>query len=153
MVLFVAVVVAMSFLGCGKKQPAIEEGQDVLSLSGVYQETGATVPQAAAGGLAEAVAPAGQPASLTEAKAEPLLPPSGPFKPSTIEIQTALKNAGFYLDEVDGKLGPRTRKAIEDFQSGHNLKADGKVGPQTWSVLQGYLNPPAAQETKKAKKR
>ena len=96
---------------------------------------------------------AGQPASLTEAKAEPLLPPSGPFKPSTIEIQTALKNAGFYLDEVDGKLGPRTRKAIEDFQSGHNLKADGKVGPQTWSVLQGYLNPPAAQETKKAKKR
>ena len=55
------------------------------------------------------------------------------------EIQRALKNAGFYAGSIDGKLGPRTKKAIEEFQKSKGLKADGKVGPKTWGELEKYL--------------
>lgn len=55
------------------------------------------------------------------------------------QIQTALKNAGLYQGNIDGKLGPKTKKAIQQFQTNNNLKADGKVGPKTWAALQPYL--------------
>lgn len=55
------------------------------------------------------------------------------------DIQRALKNAGFYAGSVDGKIGPKTKKSIEEFQKAKGLKADGKVGPKTWSELQQYL--------------
>ena len=55
------------------------------------------------------------------------------------DIQKALKNAGLYTGAVDGKLGPKTKKAIEEFQSSKGLKADGKVGPKTWAELEKYL--------------
>ena len=60
-------------------------------------------------------------------------------------LQLALKNAGFYNGVVDGKIGPKTKKAIEDFQAKNNLEVDGKVGPQTWSKLKGYLNSSESQ--------
>ena len=55
------------------------------------------------------------------------------------QIQTALKNAGLYQGAIDGKIGPRTKKAIEAFQSQNGLKADGKVGPKTWAAMEKYL--------------
>jgi peptidoglycan hydrolase-like protein with peptidoglycan-binding domain len=61
-------------------------------------------------------------------------------KPSPREIQTALKNAGLYEGEIDGVIGPKTKKAIEDFQMQNNLKVDGKVGPKTWEKLKLFLN-------------
>jgi peptidoglycan hydrolase-like protein with peptidoglycan-binding domain len=67
------------------------------------------------------------------------LPPSGPFRPSPTEIQTALKNAGFYSGSIDGKIGPKTKAAIEEFQKSKGLTADGKVGPKTWQALGAYL--------------
>ena len=69
------------------------------------------------------------------------LPPSGPYKPTTQEIQTALKNAGFYTGAIDGKIGPMSKKAITEFQKANGLNADGKVGPKTWALLSVYLNP------------
>ncbi|MEI8349252.1 MAG: peptidoglycan-binding domain-containing protein [Candidatus Omnitrophota bacterium] len=56
-----------------------------------------------------------------------------------IRIQTALKNAGFYNEAVDGKLGRKTKEAIKAFQKENSLKADGVVGKQTWSKLQKFL--------------
>lgn len=56
------------------------------------------------------------------------------------KIQTALKNAGIYQGNVDGKIGPASRKAIQKFQKSNGLKADGKVGPKTWAALEPYLN-------------
>jgi peptidoglycan hydrolase-like protein with peptidoglycan-binding domain len=61
------------------------------------------------------------------------------------DIQQALKNAGFYQGEIDGKIGPKTKKAIEDFQAKNNLKVDGKVGPMTWGKLSAYLNTDAPE--------
>lgn len=55
------------------------------------------------------------------------------------DIQTALKAAGFYAGAVDGKIGPKTKKAIVEFQRAKGLKADGKVGPKTWAELEKYL--------------
>lgn len=55
------------------------------------------------------------------------------------DIQAALKAAGFYAGSIDGKIGPKTKKAIIEFQKAKGLKADGKVGPKTWAVLEKYL--------------
>jgi peptidoglycan hydrolase-like protein with peptidoglycan-binding domain len=55
------------------------------------------------------------------------------------DIQKALKKAGFYAGSIDGKIGPKTKKAIEEFQKAKGLKADGKVGPKTWAELENYL--------------
>lgn len=83
-------------------------------------------------------------AQQTNAELLPL-PPEGPYKPSAFQIQRALKNAGYYTGKIDGKIGPLTRKAIEDFQKVNNLQVDGKVGPKTWKLLAPYLN--AAEPT------
>lgn len=61
-------------------------------------------------------------------------------KPTNEQIQQALKNAGLYAGSIDGVLGKKTKKAIEDFQSQNDLKVDGKVGPQTWGKLKTYLS-------------
>ncbi len=55
------------------------------------------------------------------------------------EIQAALKNAGFYTGNIDGKMGPATDKAIKDFQAANSLKADGVAGAKTKSLLAKYL--------------
>ena len=55
------------------------------------------------------------------------------------ETQTALKAAGFYTGNLDGKMGPKTKKAIMEFQKAKGLKADGKIGPKTWAELEKYL--------------
>jgi hypothetical protein len=71
---------------------------------------------------------------------EPLMPPS------SSEIQQALKNAGFYEEDVDGKIGPKTRQAIREFQEKNGLKVDGIVGPKTWGELRKYLAMPAPSQ-------
>lgn len=55
------------------------------------------------------------------------------------DVQTALKNAGYYDGAIDGKIGPRTRKAITDFQAAKGLKVDGIVGTATKTALAKYL--------------
>lgn len=55
------------------------------------------------------------------------------------DIQRALKNAGFYAGTIDGKIGPKTKKAVMEFQKANGLKVDGKVGPKTWADLEKYL--------------
>jgi len=62
-----------------------------------------------------------------------------PETPSKKDIQNALKNAGYYNGAVDGKIGSKTRSAIEEFQRANDLKADGKVGKKTWNKLKDYL--------------
>ena len=80
--------------------------------------------------------------------AAPSAPPSSPSprapgriamgKPSTRQVQQALKNAGFYQGSVDGKSGPITKQAVREFQRVHGLKEDGVVGRQTWVKLNAY---------------
>ena len=60
-------------------------------------------------------------------------------KGTAIQIQTALKNAGFYAGEIDGKIGPQTKRAIKVFQKSKGFTPDGIVGPKTWNELRNYL--------------
>jgi peptidoglycan hydrolase-like protein with peptidoglycan-binding domain len=61
-------------------------------------------------------------------------------KPTVKDIQRALKSAGYYNGGIDGKLGPKTKAAIKEFQSANGLKSDGVVGKKTWSRLRTNLN-------------
>ena len=56
------------------------------------------------------------------------------------DIQRALTKAGFDLGSIDGKMGPKTKKAIQAFQKEHNLTVDGIVGAKTWEKLKTYIN-------------
>ena len=60
-------------------------------------------------------------------------------------VQQALLNAGMDVGKVDGKFGPKTKKAVEEFQKTLGLKVDGKVGYQTLTRLLQYLQ--AAEST------
>lgn len=57
-----------------------------------------------------------------------------------IDVQKALTKAGFDLGAIDGKMGPKTKKAIQAFQKEHNLTVDGIVGAKTWEKLKAYIN-------------
>jgi len=147
---FIVLVFAVSIylFGCGKKQQSLEEMQEPMSIEAL-SSVGTDSSQATAEVRApEAKAQEMATTSTSEPKLE-TMPPSGPYKPTTLEIQTALKNAGFYTGNVDGKKGPKTKKAIEDFQKAKGLAADGKVGPKTWIILGAYLSAPAEVKTKK----
>lgn len=148
--LMLALVVSVYLFGCGKKQQTLEEMQEPMSI----ETLGATTLP----GQTTAVEPK-TPEVKPSVTAAPGLKPEAmsvpvSSKPTTEEIQTALKNAGFYTGNVDGKAGSMTKKAVEEFQKAHSLQADGKVGPKTWEALSKYLNAPVdAGKLKKNKKR
>ncbi|MBU0650829.1 peptidoglycan-binding protein [bacterium] len=59
---------------------------------------------------------------------------------SAKQIQRALKKSGFYQGSIDGKIGPKTKKAIIKFQKSKGLKADGVVGKKTTAELKKHLS-------------
>jgi peptidoglycan hydrolase-like protein with peptidoglycan-binding domain len=141
LVVAMAAIFSVSMYGC-KKQPVVDESQEAVSME-TMSTMGTPLPEAV---MAPQASSAANPAKL-----EPL-PPSGPYKPSVKEIQAALQAAGFYSGSIDGKMGPMTKKAIEEFQKANSLTADGKVGTRTWALLGSHLNP-APQEPVALKKR
>ena len=56
-------------------------------------------------------------------------------KSEIIEIQTRLKNWGYYSGTVDGIFGSRTTAAVKYFQSKNGLVVDGIVGSRTAEKL------------------
>ena len=65
--------------------------------------------------------------------------PSGFELPSN-NIQAALKNAGYYQGNVDGKIGSASKDALKAFQKDNGLEADGVCGRRTWDKLKPYLS-------------
>ena len=57
-------------------------------------------------------------------------------------VQQALTYAGVDPGPVDGQRGPRTEKAIEEFQTREGLVPDGRVGYQTLQRLKNFLADP-----------
>ena len=156
MALFLTVVfLTMSVIGCGKKK---KEEAVVDGLNGVVSEKVVSVTdQARNNNIAEGVPvyvenaektenatgiteqqPAGEMAAVTNNAV--------PDRPTSKQIQQALKNAYVYSGKIDGDIGPKTKIAIEEFQSKNGLKADGKVGAKTWKALSVYLNKPTEVE-------
>lgn len=138
-------VAILSYLaGCGKKESA-EQMQEPVSMEDLNKMNAQqpALDQKAPAAVEQAAPAVSAAIPQSEPKLENL-PPSGPYKPSATEIQTALKNAGYYSGAVDGKAGPKTKKAVEEFQKANGLKADGKVGPKTWGLLSKHLIPQPA---------
>ncbi len=52
-----------------------------------------------------------------------------------VEMQARLGGLGFLDDRVDGILGPRSRRALQDFQRNCGLTVDGICGPETIAEL------------------
>ena len=63
-----------------------------------------------------------------------------------LRIQTALGRAGYDPGPADGKMGAKTRKALELFQKENGLKPDGVVGARTLAKLQPFLVEEATPE-------
>ena len=137
------IAISIYSFGCTKKKPAMDESQELLSMDQMSVVTSTPVVPAV---TQPAAAPVMDQAAALDPAAAAGLPvvPAGPYKPSGTDIQTALKNAGFYTGTVDGKIGPMTREAIEDFQKANGLEADGKVGPKTWAAMAKYLTQKAS---------
>lgn len=143
LVIAAALIFSVSMFGCGKKQ-ATEESQEPITM-----ETMSAMTATNAAVAPEANAPIAKVEAVTPAALAVNLPPSGSGQPTAQDIQTALKNAGYYAGDIDGKIGPKTKKAIEEFQQANNLKVDAKVGPMTWALLSTHLNATAQSEPKK----
>ena len=64
------------------------------------------------------------------------------FKPirteTIIQMQEILAQKGYNIGTPDGKLGPKTRAAIRDFQKENNLKQDGYPNKDTLLKLNTY---------------
>lgn len=58
------------------------------------------------------------------------------------QIQTKLKNWGYYNGNIDGIYGSKTFEAVKKFQKNNGLKVDGIVGEKTLATLgiQGSSN-------------
>ncbi|MEA1913999.1 MAG: peptidoglycan-binding protein [Campylobacterota bacterium] len=55
------------------------------------------------------------------------------------DIQSGLKQLGFYKSTVDGISGPMTRKSIADFQKFYGYPVNSKVSAQTLKQINGEL--------------
>jgi hypothetical protein len=51
--------------------------------------------------------------------------------------QQALKDSGYSVGAVDGKMGPKTAAALRKFQKDHDIKATGRLDSRTLAALGG----------------
>lgn len=49
--------------------------------------------------------------------------------------QQLITDYGYDPGPVDGDFGPRTEKAVKQFQTDYGLTVDGIVGPKSWAML------------------
>lgn len=140
--IFIVLAAAMIISGCnkaGETQQTAEINSDGLSVSQADTLLAQPVNEVVAG---QEVAVAN---IVVNKESEPLVENAvvsatqAPETPDPVSIQTALKNADFYNGDIDGKIGPKTKAAIKEFQAKNGLSDDGKVGPKTWSLLKTYL--------------
>jgi hypothetical protein len=66
---------------------------------------------------------------------------------SVKQVQTALSRLGFDPNGLDGKYGPGTFKAVQEFQKANGLTVDGQVGPNTIKALQTAITDAANKTT------
>jgi peptidoglycan hydrolase-like protein with peptidoglycan-binding domain len=57
----------------------------------------------------------------------------------TVAVQTDLRTAGYYSDEIDGVYGPSTAAAVQQLQTANGLKPTGWVDRATGAALDAAL--------------
>jgi len=129
------IILPLAFFGCKGKVAEQSEVTGAMTPAQEMQAAQIQVAEPAKEVAAETIPPTAAAPQIAEKKA----PVSQDMQGRNKDIQKALKNAGFYAGPIDGKIGPKTKKAIQEFQSAKGLKADGKAGPKTWAELEKYL--------------
>ena len=142
--LVVLAVLAMAASGCAGPR-ARQELSRLQSQVGLLEERVGQLERSGAGSVASIPVPepgfeSAQVISEPSSGASRHASSGSAAKPSTRQIQEALKNAGFYQGAVDGKSGPLTKDAVKEFQRVHGLTDDGVVGRQTWAKLKAYAD-------------
>lgn len=54
-------------------------------------------------------------------------------------VQQALRNAGFDPGRIDGKIGPRTKKAIINFKKARRMPATSVIDSEMLAALEPYF--------------
>lgn len=62
-------------------------------------------------------------------------------------LQAEMQGLRYFVGQVDGKFGPRTRGAVLAFQADSGLESDGVVGPRTWAAIRQAEPRPLRQVT------
>ena len=140
-IIFFAVLVSFALIsaGCKGKVEKTQEAvttESTAAFAPMDEMQGTPITEPAQTVASEMIPPTAAPQGLTE---RPIAPLPAENLENNKDIQRALANANFYAGAIDGKIGPKTKRAIEAFQSAKGLKVDGKVGPKTWTELEKYL--------------
>ncbi len=83
-------------------------------------------------------APSGTMVDKQHANSNEVQPAAAPVHVSTKVVkdaQRALKKAGYDVGRADGRVGPRTKAAIEKYQQDNGITASGKLDADTLSKL------------------
>ena len=72
---------------------------------------------------------------IHSAETENVLSKKGSTGNEVIQIQKKLKNWGYYMGEIDGVYGSKTKKAVEKFQKNNGLVVDGIAGKKTLNAM------------------
>lgn len=75
------------------------------------------------------------PSVSAETETQDVLSKRGSRGSEVRQIQTKLKNWGYYTGTVDGIYGKQTEDAVRKFQRYNNLTVDGIAGPNTLSAM------------------
>ncbi len=144
----ILVVTTLIFIsGCGHKK---EEAMPTLPPEQVLAGNAILAPQSVTLEAHNSALPLNATVAAPAVEQSPLeltSPAMTEGKPTNKDIQQALKNAGVYSGAVDGNIGPKTKKAIREFQTQNGLSADGKVGARTWKKLSVHLQGTGASTT------
>ena len=60
------------------------------------------------------------------------------------QVQQHLQQQGYQVGEIDGKLGPQTKQALQNFQRDKSLSGSGELDQQTIAAL--GVEPSASQQ-------
>ncbi|MFH2204979.1 MAG: peptidoglycan-binding protein [Elusimicrobiota bacterium] len=159
----VAVVVIVSALGCAKSEAQSEEEVSIGSRYARTKDHTRKVKMIQLflmysgldPGYVDGVMGAGTREAVKEFQTSRGLPLSGFISKRTLreleraigddcptsvwDVQFALREAGFDPGIIDGGIGDKTRKRIEEFQMDNGLKVTRTINPDTWSELKKYL--------------
>ena len=61
-------------------------------------------------------------------------------------VQTFLHDEGYSSEDADGFMGPRTRSAIQAFQTDQGLESTGEIDPATLEAIKDFQQPPRPVE-------
>ena len=113
-----------------EQQPSTAHGQAPSGTVAARTEAQPTQPQ-----QSQAQAQPPQPQQNQQATATPAPGPLNLTRDQILQAQRLLSQKGFDVGDIDGIIGPRTRRAVVAFQRQQSLEPSGQIDGRTASAL------------------